>query len=281
VNRLVTLPRALIIVGCCVLAVLIGTRCLRFMINTPSGRNRFDIGQLSTAVSAFKTKFGFYPPSRIKLSETCNYPERDRPGTLDADSVWLLTDLWPGLRLDPGTEIDWNGNGKIDGDWTLEGDECLVFFLGGAQTRNPNRCEGFSTDRQRPLDTSNLLHRVGPFIQFESYRLEDIHGRGFFSYRDPFGKPYAYFSSWRGFNHLGGTDCPTLGVWPYAGTWDPKPQFHNPETFQIISAGADRKFGPGTIDAAHVWSPDKADTIPPEGRDDMTNFYDGLLGQRP
>jgi hypothetical protein len=236
---------------------------------------------LSTAAGAFKTKFGFYPPSRIKLSETCNYPERDRPGTLDADSVSLLRQLWPRLHLDAGTEIDWNGDGKIAGDWTLEGDECLVYFLGGAQTRDPNSCEGFSTDPLRPVDVKDLNNRVGPFFQFDSGRLKDAHGRGFFSYRDPFGKPYAYFSSWRDYNHLGGTDCTTLGVWPYADAWEPRPTFYNPETFQIISAGADGKFGPGTTDAAHVWRPDKADTIPLEGRDDMSNFYENPLGQRP
>ena len=37
-----------------------------------------------------------------------------------------------------------------------------------------------------------------------------------------------------------------LGVWPYAGWFDPAPVYQNPNTCQIISAGRDGRFGPGT-----------------------------------
>jgi hypothetical protein len=118
-------------------------------------RAQNEISQLSAAVDNFKEHFGAYPPSRIKLSETCNYPDRDRPGTLDADSVSFLHLIWPAFDLDTGGAIDWNGDHAIKGDWTLEGDECLVFFLGGVQFRagETNGYMGFSTDpkdRKRP-----------------------------------------------------------------------------------------------------------------------------------
>src|SRR5262245_48066988 len=96
---------------------------------TPETGSRVDIAQLEVAVAAFQKAFGVsHVPSRIKLSETCNYPDRDRPGTLDHDSVHYLWNLWPDIDLAPGRTFDWNGDGKASGDWVLEGDEALVFF---------------------------------------------------------------------------------------------------------------------------------------------------------
>lgn len=93
---------------------------------------RMDISKLELALASFGVEFDVrYVPSRIKLSETCDYPLRDRPCTLDHDSVTFLKRLWPQISLGPGTRIDWNGDGRVEGDWTQEGDECLVFFLGG------------------------------------------------------------------------------------------------------------------------------------------------------
>ena len=241
-------------------------------------RNRADIERLSMAAENFHERFGYYPPSRIKLSETCNYPLRAKPGTLDAESIAFLTRIWPMLRLDPGTAIDWNGDGQISGDWTLEGDECLIFFLGGipSSAGGTMNCLGFSTDAENP--TAPGGHRIGPFFTFSPTRLQDIHGRGFFSYIDPYGlQPYAYFSACT-YDRNGSTDCPTLGVWPYAEALHPKPRFWNPDTFQIVSAGADTKFGPGTPDDSRVWTPAAATSTPAEGRDDESNFYDKPLG---
>src|SRR5262245_38665891 len=113
----------------CLLAVLTGCRFSDG--NHGDIRTRSEIAWLGSSLKSFKQRFGLCPPSRIKLSETANYPQRDQPGTLDADSVEFLTRVWPQLRLEPGAGIDWNGDGQVQGDWVLEGDECLVFFLGG------------------------------------------------------------------------------------------------------------------------------------------------------
>jgi hypothetical protein len=241
-------------------------------------RAQNEIAQLSAAVENFKEHFGAYPPSRIKLSETCSYPDRDQPGTLDADSVRFLHLIWPAFDLHTGRAIDWNGDDAIKGDWTLEGDECLVFFLGGAQFRagETNGYMGFSTDPKDPLKRGG--ERVGPFLTFDPSRLRDIHGRGFSSYLDVFGRqPYAYLNA-SGYDRHGETDCPGLGVWPYAEALQPEPRFWKPHSFQIISAGPDGKFGPGTKDPSLVWTPAGAASIPAEGRDDLSNFYGTLLG---
>jgi hypothetical protein len=242
---------------------------------------RTEIGAFNQALDIFKHRFGSYPPSRVKLSETGNYPERDQPGTLDADSVAFLTRMWPRLRLGPGAEIDWNHDGRIEGDWTLEGDECLVFFLGGVQTQGEgnNDCCGFAADPDNPMwPPESGKPRVGPFFEFRAHRLRDLHGRGFFSYLDAFGKqPYAYFSAFS-YDRYGGTDCSALGVWPYAESLRPRPRFWNTNSCQIICAGPDGRFGPGTTDASRVWTPANAGTVPPDGRDDLSNFHPVPLG---
>src|SRR5262249_30074877 len=223
-------------------------------------------------------------PSRIKLSETCNYPERGRPDTLDSDSLDFLHRLWPGVSFAAGTKIDWNGDGKIGGDWILEGDECLVFFLGGIpdNRRGLPAGLGFAAEGRAPDAAEGA--RDGPFFIFLTYRLRDLHGRGFYSFLDPHGKqPYAFFSAYgktNGYNRYGDTDCPALKVWPYAEQLQPTPRFLNPNSFQIISAGEDGKFGPGTDKPRNVWTPSTAHTMPRTGRDDLSNFYDRPLGQR-
>jgi hypothetical protein len=244
----------------------------------PPPMSRSEISGLSNAVASFKSAFDVtHVPSRIKLSETCNYPERDKPNTLDGDSVRYLQKLWPRIDLTAGTEVDWNGDGQIKGDWVLEGDECLIFFLGGipAHGDKANGCLGFAKGGRNPA--SPLVPRDGPFFDMKSSRLRDLHGRGFFSYLDPWDKqPYAYFSAYGqadGYNRYGGTDCPTLNVSPYADALTPKPRYLNPRGFQIVSAGKDGKFGPGGI-----WDPAKGAPSGP-GADDCSNFSRRRLGE--
>src|SRR5262249_18811178 len=204
--------------------------------------------------------------------------------------------------------IDWSGGlGIPPGGVILEGDQCLVFFLGGIPTANPNACLGFSTNPKNPTRLGG--DRIGPF--FEGFtanprRPAQIHNtptppNPFYSYIDGYGlKPYAYFSSYRRANgymqypfnatatppDLG--DCnftPTsLKVSPYAQTWPTAAapntpiRYLNPNTFQIISAGRDRVFGPGTIDATTTWTSATANLIALPGQDDLSNFYDARLG---
>jgi hypothetical protein len=243
-----------------------------------------DIAMLANAVELFKTRFHVYPPSRIKLSETGKYNPAD---AIEAESLAYLKHLWPEIDFTQG--IDWNGNGMIDspeagGDVILEGDQCLVFFLGGIPDRSGvvANCLGFSKDPRNPAQWHG--DRIMPMFEFEASRLVTIHGNRFYSYLDPHAlKPFAYFSSFKkrnGYNPQGTTDCPTLGVWPYAAGLNPT-QYLNPNTFQLISAGADGRFGQGTVlPDGRTWTPATADRIDADGRDDQSNFYDDLLGKR-
>jgi hypothetical protein len=117
---------------------------------------------------------------------------------------------------------------------------------------------------------------------------------------DPYGEqPYVYFCAYdrmpgyadATFDGTYRSDCARLGVWPYAQippTPDGLPRsWHRPITFQIISAGRDGRFGPGTdLTSANpgYWTPRSPDAYVGQlGRfrdaaDDVSNFHDFLLG---
>jgi len=266
---------------------------------TQQSVTRNEIAQLESAVLAFNQAFGFDSrqerfPSRLVLCE--NYTDYFGPNNkiksqLHRDSLLYLERMFPKLWKYNLKPIDWNGNG-IAGDKpvVLEGDQCLVFFLGGipAGGHVPG-CLGFSVSPKNPAFPGGK--RWGPFYEFTAERLVQIHGNRFYSYLDGYQrKPYAYFSSyWKrnGYNRYFSldrkSDCASLGVWPYAESLEgDSPRYVNPAKVQIISAGADGKFGPGTDLTARspfTWTPETADQIPEAGEDDQGNFHSRFLGE--
>jgi general secretion pathway protein G len=263
----------ILIVG--LLVSLISAATIRALSSANRTRNMSEVRQLGVSIENFKQKYGIYPPSRIKLSKTLSYPASGTAGSLDQISLSTLTRLWPRLAASGGsgatawTFIDWNGSGALSPDVILEGDQCLVFFLGGIPSTagGINSCTGFSTNAQNPAwHIANAgTPTVPPFFEFDSSKLITLpaanrvsYGAGLpavstshFSYRDTYKlAPYAYFSSGtsrNGYNPLASTlplgtksssDCSSLGVWPYAQSAG---SYLNPATCQIISAGANGK----------------------------------------
>jgi general secretion pathway protein G len=291
------------------LVTLAGWFLLSIFMGPPEGprglrQNETDLEQLSHAVDGFvddfKTGSKGYFPSRLKLCE--QYTSYDLTQKLDQDSVRYLNRMFP--RLDHATwtkGIDWNGNGKIDapeagGVVVLEGDQCLVFFLGGipGTLGDSPGVLGFSTNGADPATFGGA--RKGPYYEFNTGRLYQRNRNGFYSYYDAYHKqPYAYFSSYsrrNGYNRYGTSDCASLGVWPYADTLTVDARgsiasirYLKPDSFQIISAGEDGKFGPGTDlsllprTQPFLWTPDTAPMIPEPGKDDQSNFHSNLLGK--
>jgi general secretion pathway protein G len=321
----------IVVVIVIILASLLSAAALRAVSKSREVRNRHDISQLAGALETFKQKFGFYPPSRIKLCEIYSqYGTVPQDAQLDADSVQVITRMFPQCLpqwQNPG--IDWDNSGGPSPVATLEGDQCLVFFLGGIQAqaqaafRLPPNCLGFSTNPRDPAykDPANVTaSRIGPFYNFAPTRLVKgvvdggvsvpIHPAAPFYhvYADVYsstdgvgnllttvdelgrladGAPYAYFSSYKtsnGYNRYASiynnSDCATLQVGPY---WITAGKYLNPDSFQIISAGKNHRFGPG----GGPWSPAIASQMYPDGlmitpggkgRDDQSNFSDTLLG---
>jgi len=190
----------------------------------------------------------------------------------------------------------------------LTGDQCLVFFLGGITYGTPPDCQGFCSSAPTTSTITALRNptqaggdRIPPFYKFESKRLVRLVQQSdgsywyvdpsgtptfkaalqppaspndFYSYADPYGTPYAYFSSYKltnGYARYGNSDCVNLGVSPYQSSTNPV-KYYNPNSFQIISAGPDKVFGPGGL-----WTAGTSTTAAGTA-DDMANFADALLG---
>jgi hypothetical protein len=233
-----------------------------------AANNGNDIIALNEAIVNFETMFNVdYLPSRIRLLDSGEYDlsvnQDGKPNSqLDYDSYNYLTRLWPRLSF----PVDWNSNGNVNNDVTLEGDQCLVFFLGG-----PNG-QGFSNNQRAPASLGGS--REGPLFEFMPSRLT-ARPNGYFVYLDAYGKtPFAYFSSYKtrnGYNRYGTTDCKSIPDGPYH---DGAGSYYNSDRFQIISAGADTRFGRGG-----QWTPSRAKDTDPDGRDDVSNFHPTLLGK--
>jgi prepilin-type N-terminal cleavage/methylation domain-containing protein len=323
-----------------------------------------DVQQLGVALQNFKTQFGFYPPSKIRLCKRQSdykYWQDSSTGVmypLEADSVFYISKM--AARITDTTQVTGGPIGQFKGPWActsvtgsgtgtpypvgayvphvdfidwdntgspiapaaawpnpwsststppgpppsvvLEGDQCLVFFLGGmpATLNGILSCTGFSKNQFNPA-----MPRLSPnedrfkFYDFDSGRLAPLptsqntsiaitrgatpgpYSPVFPSYLDQEGQlPFLYFSSYRstnGYNRyfvgvpptLGPlsplytsgpwSDCqsfgmyippsqnpapatPTSGVWPYL---QPSLDYQNSETYQLLSAGGDKKFGLG------------------------------------
>jgi hypothetical protein len=223
-----------------------------------------------------------YIPSRFIVRERMDYGSTQ----LEMDSLNYLMKCWPGLPSNsfsgsspypngstPGVNgIDWNGNGTIDaGPVTLEGHQCLVFFLGGIPSNGV--LSGFSTNPRNPAMLIAGGTNVGPFFQFKAERISYPPGSSFAVYIDPWKvQPYAYFSSYGKQNGYPryvsqyGSDCSLLGVSPYKSGVS---TYINTNGFQILSAGKDQVFGSGDVNFPPQDSPG--------GADDLSNFSKSTL----
>src|SRR5207237_10361658 len=102
-----------------------------------------EIRRMDNATSNFRGKHTVLPPSRIVLSADMS--------KIDPTSMAYLNAIWPRLGwADPAVTLDWAGTGLSKGalfqapPYVLEGDQCLVFFLGGIPDQHVPGCHGFS-----------------------------------------------------------------------------------------------------------------------------------------
>ncbi|NOX56095.1 MAG: prepilin-type N-terminal cleavage/methylation domain-containing protein [Planctomycetes bacterium] len=245
-----------------------------------------EIKDLEAALANFKAKYGVYPPSRITL-----YP----PGSnWSTRSKALIRRIWPQFDFTTSGGAVW-----LTAPVTLNGAQCLVFFLGGVT--QDGAVTGFSKNPARPFALGGT--REGPFFEFDTRRLtSSAPGNSRFPvYLDPLPsqtRPYLYASSYDG-NGYQSADLANLMAGVYYepgedkngnnqldagedansnGRLDFGPAF-KPRSFQIISPGFDHQYGiGGSLDVT-----DAEAFLQQAGRttelDNITNFTDGLLGQ--
>jgi prepilin-type N-terminal cleavage/methylation domain-containing protein len=300
-----TLVELLVVIA--IIAILVSmllAAVMKFMVKGTEITVRNDLQQLASGVESFKAKFKVYPPSRMFLSNNWN----DYQGSaLGLQSLAWLNQMFPrlGTVWNASTPtvagLDWSGNGTMpQGGVTLEGDQCLVFFLGGITTPDGTGVNGFSTMPTNP--TLQTGDRIPPFFNFTGGRLYQRGCLGgsvaannnanaarvtvsFFSFKDAWAQqPYLFFSSNKTYNGYSINDSVALlqynstnsvTVSPYFQSNNPV-RFVNPNSCQIICAGQNGAFGQGGL-----WSPATADTtysFNTPGFDDMANFYDRFLG---
>jgi hypothetical protein len=264
-----TLIELLVVTGIIIVLVsLTAAAVQRVRVAADRAADRADISKLGDAIGAFKEKMKVdYIPSRLKLCERWSDYGNSQ---LDTDSQDWLRDCFRQMQ----SQVDWNANGTIDGPVILEGQEVLVFALGGIRGT-----QGFSNNSKNPAEPATPGEpRKGPFAEFKVSRLVTLPTpggqAGYPAYLNVWGrqaKPYAYFSNYgkpNGYNRYGSSDCASLGVSPYQAS---SGKYWNENSFQIISAGQDGVFGPGGI-----WPPALG-----AAQDDMANFARGLLQAGP
>jgi prepilin-type N-terminal cleavage/methylation domain-containing protein len=278
-----------------ILVSMISSVVLKAMQKIPEVTTRTEISQLEVALQAFMADYNITepPPSYLVLYES---------NPLLSPNATFLQRCF-GKNLGAQGWIDWNGDGIQNGPWTLEGEQCLVFYLGGIPTApglGGYSPQGFSTNNMNPaLPVTTSPKRKGPYYQFQVARLKPLTALNpsaspFPVYIDawqtktgPFfatlgGTPYAYFSS-NGINNSGYAmntnppyhDCVSIGAAAYYITGTSPLQFTYPNTYQIISAGKDGIFGTAAT-GTPGWYP--ASGAVGAGADDQANFSGSLLG---
>lgn len=218
-----------------------------------------EINGLSTACTMFKKDFGFYPPTTFTIPSTSA-----EPGFVKLKQMFRA---W--------TPADPSNLGLAGAGTTLDCNQSMVYFLAG-----PNGDGWHPAQPTAPTGTT----KKGPYFDFQPSRLAS--GR----YLDYFGTPYAYIAS------TGPSGYPTapLSITFDGNTYGPvTPYIHaagkfvNPEGVQIISAGEDQLFGPGSFPPPSgtptPWVPGNGEYGPGQpGDDDVANFNNGtILGSSP
>lgn len=249
---------------------------------------RSEISQLEAAIANFKATYGVEPPSGITICT--NETEWGLPA--NAVSKTIISRIWPNFQFGTGAVYPtaWTA-----ASYTLNGSECLAFFLGGIVTGGAP--QGFSKNPTTPFAYTGGETRQGPFFEFQPNRLKETpvaanKTAGFQVYFDSLPgqtNPYLYLSSYEGRGYLS-TDIPLVNgtsnqVLPGPYRVASGGSFHKAKSFQIISPGMDGEFSSTTPAAPVLDSSFFFDPNQPNGGlgqnlksyDNITNLASGRL----
>jgi len=226
---------------------------------------RTEISQLEAAIAAAKQNFGNVDnlPSIIELySNGPNFQAAANatnmaglPSNPNTRNTFNFFTKVFGKNWYAATTIPWLGSSPslLPATYSaspkqLLGMEALVFLLGGyadvPNLNDPPNFRGFSSNPLNPMDVTNPKYKTkGPFYEFKQKQI--VPGIIYYTMLNNSGGSYAYFSSADYSNALLN---PLLVISPYhktaSGTATAS-SYYNAKTFQLISSGQDKTFGPG------------------------------------
>ncbi len=213
-----------------------------------------EINQMAQALSDFKSKFGDYPPSRIAVDESgvflvsastaasSTYADVT-VGQLFQRGLTAFRKFWPRMQMvtsapsSPGTLLwyDFNGDNINQSasnnlnPYIIQGNEALVFWLGGVPNPQSAGMTGWSKNPTNPFQNVVVTNnRNPPLFEFDPGRLAALTTTGIFtastsgiySYHDRTSpnNVYAFFStnSGQGYdpNDVNFNEADSLGVAP-------------------------------------------------------------------
>ena len=240
---------------------------------------RTELSQLEAAIAAAKQNFGNVDnlPSIIELySDIPTFKSKAIPANPNTLATFnFLTKVFGKNWYSAPATIPWLGSRAVGQPTTLYGMEALVFLLGGyaevpTGATSPN-FRGFSSNPLNPMDVNNPKYKTkGPFYEFKQKQI--VSTANYYTMLNNSEGSYAYFSS----SDYGNVLLNPLGglISPYhktpSGTVTAS-SYYNPKTFQLISSGQDKTFGPGGY-----YNPPY--TIGQAVFDDIANFSSLQLG---
>jgi prepilin-type N-terminal cleavage/methylation domain-containing protein len=252
-----TLIELLIVIAIiAVLVALLDPAVMMMAVKGTDAKEINDLKQLDIALNLFKADKKCYPPSKIVLYPSyADYFKGLNP-LYDQDSLQAINRIWPNLGA--FTYINWASTvnpappGFPATGVILEGDQCLVFFLGGVYDPAQNGMMGFSTNPKNP-SMDNAAGERKKYFDFPAGRLSTSKSTSFPSYMDNYAQmPIVYFApglpgsstpNTYNENHKFSFDGGTTYVSPYYNIAGPPKKYWNQTTYQLIMAGNNGLFG--------------------------------------
>lgn len=275
---------------------------------------RSEMAAINSAIAEFKSKYNTEPPSYIRF-QTAAGGVPANAGALAPETKAVLRKMFPQINLTAGSPIE--ASLATAGLWgeELKGIEAMVFFLGGVRRHEDTDGDG-SLDPGEDVDGSGALNLTDELVGFsknpanpfaqpapgQSNRIPPAFdfdtGRLFASpdgsnvaanpaplvYRDRLATtlPYVYAST-AATGSYRAADFPSGFAGYRKSATGP---FWNPNSYQLISAGGDDKYGLGGFydPTASNRFPNPSPPAPPAQdprsfeADNLTNFNDGPLG---
>src|SRR5262245_20236415 len=133
-------------------------------------QNKFDLTKLSESMDVANQAYSSRKtlPGKLVLYRDISVYRQPNPTPDVKVTKDVLRDMFGFRFINNGVTVDCDGAGGAV--TTLEGHQCLVFYLGGVAdtSTNPPRMIGFAEDTLDPVNGGGK--RKGPFYNFESNR---------------------------------------------------------------------------------------------------------------